>query len=181
MDSPRPLVTFDIDGVLCRPPFSLNPGGVSVRSTAPPRLPRPTWLLERWRYLGRKPMPGARDGFRAVAERFDCAIVSARGEGGRGTTAAWLERNLGTLPPLHLRPSWRERSSAYKARVVPELGPLAHFEDDPNTALLLAERIPLVFLVDWPRNRGVDAANIHRIRRISEALPILIEALGARS
>jgi hypothetical protein len=129
-------------------------------------------------YLGRKPMPGAVEGFRAVAERFECAVVSARGEGARALTEDWLARIFGASPPIRLRTSWRERSSAFKARVIPPLQPLAHFEDDPNTALLLAARIPHVFLVDWPRNRGVEGANIHRIERIADALPILEAVAG---
>ena len=174
----RPLVTFDIDGVLCRNPWGINPGGVSARAATPPRFPRPTWPVERFLYLRRKPMPGAVEGFRAVAERFECAVVSARGEGSRPLTEDWLSRTLGVLPPVRLRSSWRERSSAFKARVIPPLQPLAHFEDDPNTALLLAERIPHVFLIDWPRNRGIKGANIHRIERIADALPILEAVAG---
>ncbi len=174
----RPLVTFDIDGVLCRNPLGVNPGGVSADALTPARFPRPTWPFERFLYLRRKPMAGAVEGFHAIAERFECAIVSARGEGARALTEGWIARTLGVSPPLRLRSSWRERSSAFKARVIPPLQPLAHFEDDPNTALLLAERIPHVFLIDWPRNRGVAGANIHRIERIIDALPILSAAAG---
>ena len=176
MPPDRPLVTFDIDGVLCRPPFGINPGGPSARSSDPVRFPRLSWPVERWFYGWRRPMPGAREGFHAVAARFACAAVSARAESTRGVTERWLERELGALPPLYLRPGWRERSSAFKARVIPALGAFAHFEDDPDTALLLAERIPRVFLVDWPRNRGVECDNVHRIGRIAEALPLLEEA-----
>ena len=172
----RPLVTFDIDGVLCRPPFGINPGGPSARSRDPVRVPRLSWPVERWFYGWRRPMPGAREGFHAVAARFEVAVVSARAESARGVTERWLERELGATPPPHLRPTWRERSSAFKARVVPALGAFAHFEDDPDTALLLAARIPRVFLVDWPRNRGVAHPNVHRIGRIAEALPLLEEA-----
>ncbi len=174
----RPLVTFDMDGVLSRNPWGINPGGVSSDSTSPARLPRPTWPLERWLYLRRKPMPGAVEGFHAIAERFECAVVSARGEGSRPLTEDWLARTFGVSPPVRLRSSWRERSSAFKARVIPPLKPLAHFEDDPNTALLLAGRIPHVFLVDWPRNRGIESDNIHRIERISDAIPILERVAG---
>lgn len=174
----RLLVTFDMDGVLCRNPLGINPGGVSSDAISPPRLPRPTWPIERWLYFRRKPMPGAVEGFHAIAERFECAVVSARGEGSRPLTEDWLADTLGVSPPVRLRSSWRERSSAFKARVIPPLKPLAHFEDDPNTALLLAERIPHVFLVDWPRNRGVERENIHRIERITDALPILEAVAG---
>ncbi len=178
MHGSRPLVTFDIDGVLCRSPFGINPGRVSADATRPGRFPRPTWPFERWLYLRRKPMPGALEGFRAVSEQFNCAVVSARGEASRELTQDWLSRTFGSSPPLRLRASWRERSSAFKARVIPPLKPLAHFEDDPNTALLLAERIPHVFLVDWPRNRGVERENIHRVERIADALPILEAIAG---
>lgn len=172
----RPLVTFDIDGVLCRPPFGINPGGPNARSRDPVRIPRLSWPVERWFYGWRRPMPGAREGFHAIAARFAIATVSARAESARGVTGRWLERELGASPPLHLRPTWRERSSAFKARVIPALGAFAHFEDDPNTALLLAARIPCVFLVDWPRNRGVAHPGVHRIGRIAEALPLLEES-----
>ncbi|MDE2934866.1 MAG: hypothetical protein OXS47_13495 [Chloroflexota bacterium] len=178
MGRSRLLVTFDMDGVLCRNPLGINPGGVSSDATSPPRLPRPTWPIERWLYFRRKPMPGAVEGFHAIAERFECAVVSARGEGSRPLTEDWLAHTFGVSPPVRLRSSWRERSSAFKARVIPPLKPLAHFEDDPNTALLLAERIPHVFLVDWPRNHGVERENIHRIERITDALPILEAVAG---
>ena len=95
----RPLVTFDMDGVLSRNPWGINPGGVSSDATSPARLPRPTWPLERWLYLRRKPMPGAVEGFHAIAERFECAIVSARGEGSRPLTEDWLPRPLRVPSP----------------------------------------------------------------------------------
>ncbi|HCU99707.1 MAG: hypothetical protein CL897_01670 [Dehalococcoidia bacterium] len=123
-------------------------------------------------------MPGAAEGFRAIAKNFECAVVSARGEAARSVTEAWLVQTLELLPPLWLRASWRERSSAFKARVIPPLKPLAHFEDDPNTALLLADQIPHVFLLDWPRNQGVEQSNIHRIQRLADALPILEVIVG---
>ena len=174
----RPLVTFDIDGVLARSPFGINPGGLGGNPTAQPRFPRPTWFLERWLYRTRRPMPGAAEGFHQVAQRFDVACVSARGEESRAATETWLANLLGLTPDVYLRPTWREKSSAFKGRVIPPMNPLAHFEDDPNTALLLSQRIPHVFLVDWPRNRGLERRNIHRITKIGDAVPILEELVA---
>ena len=53
------------------------------------------------------------------------------------------------------------------------LGALAHFEDDPHTALWVADHIPAVFLVDWWRNRWLKAERVHRIEWIAEAGAIL--------
>lgn len=183
MDSPAPdpasgaaarrLITFDFDGVLCRPPFGINPGkGMNKRRDAP-GTKGPLWRTERWRYLGRKPMPGAAEGFRLLATEYDTAIVSARSGVATGLTTRWLQRHIGIVPPLNLRPHWRETSAQFKVRVLSVLQPLAHFEDDPHTARWLAELLPAVFLVDWPRNRWLEAPNIHRIASLSEALPIL--------
>lgn len=177
MPGDRPLLTFDLDGVLCRPPFGINPGsGRGKRRDAKSRK-NLLWLTERWRYALRKPMPGAREGFLALMEGYDCQVVSARGEQARRLTERWFERHFGFVPPVHLRPHWRETSAQYKARRLGELRPLAHFEDDPHTAGWLAELLPAVFLADWGRNRWLEGERIHRIRRIEEASAVL-ERLG---
>lgn len=123
-------------------------------------------------------MPGAVDGFQRLAAEYDCVILSARSNVGQQNAEAWLRRFFGAEPPLNLRPGWEETSAAYKARMVAELRPFAHFEDDPHTAHWLSELIPAVFLVDWRRNRWLGGHNIYRIHRLEEAIPILSE-LGA--
>ncbi len=165
----RPFITFDIDGVLCRPPFGINPGkGMHKRRDKKTRW-TPVWLLERWRYRGRQPMPGALPGLEALASQYDFAVVSGRGEPSRESTEAWFKEHFGFVPTIHLRPSWRESSAQFKARKIAELNPVAHFEDDPHTAQWLAEIIPVVFLVDWPRNHWLEAPNVQRIHRIGQA------------
>ena len=77
-----------------------------------------------------------------------------------------------------MRPDWHETPAQFKTRSVGELQPLAHFEDDPFTAEWVAELVPAVFLVDWPRNRHLGGANVHRIQRIAEAAPILKGLIG---
>lgn len=118
-------------------------------------------------------MAGAREGLRLLGERFECQVVSARSADAEGYTSAWVRRQLGFEMPLNLRPGWHEKPAQFKARRVAELKPIAHFEDDPHTAAWLAELLPAVFLIDWPRNRWLHLPNVHRIKRLEEALPVL--------
>jgi hypothetical protein len=178
MDVSPPVVAFDFDGVLCRPPFGLNPGSGRRKRRDAPGKKGILWLTERWRYYGRQPMPGALRALESVNEFARPVVVSARGEQARGLTEAWLERHLGWVPELHLRPHWRETSAQFKIRRLGELGAFAHFEDDPHTALWAADTVPMVFVVDWPRNRWVDDPRLHRIHRLSEAVPQIAAALG---
>lgn len=177
---PRPLLTFDLDGVICRPPFGINPGKGQNKSREGAGTRNALWLTERWRYAGRKPMPGAGDGLRLLSERFECQVVSARSTGASAYTASWFRNNIGLEIPLNLRQDWREKPAQFKARRVAELRPLAHFEDDAHTAQWLAELVPAVFLVDWWRNRWLEGPNIHRISRIEDALPVLDQLTAAR-
>ncbi len=169
----KPLLTFDMDGVLCRPPFGINPGsGRNKRRDAHGKRDL-LWATERWRYLGRRPMPEALAGFRQLSEHFRCVVLTGRSEHARRLTSRWYKRYLGELPEVHMRPSWEETSAQFKARKLLELKPLAHFEDDPFTADWAADLVPQVFLVDWARNRWLERPNVHRLSRIAEALPIL--------
>ncbi|MGD9935281.1 MAG: hypothetical protein AB7T37_16415 [Dehalococcoidia bacterium] len=169
----RRVLTFDLDGVLCRPPFGINPGRNIDKRRKTEGKATALAPTEPFRYFGRRPMPGAREGFLWLTETYDCRIVTARTERTRSATEGWLRRWLGTLPELYLRPDYSETPAAYKVRTTQELGALAHFEDDPHTAQWVAEHIPAVFLVDWWRNRWLRAENVHRIQWIGEAGAIL--------
>lgn len=180
MSETRPVVTFDMDGVLCRPPFGINPGSNQGKPRTSEGHKSLLWRTERIRYLGRRPMPGAREGFALLARTYDCRVVSARSEEARGLTEAWFSRWFGVVPEIHLRPHWRESSAGFKARRVPELGAVAHFEDDPHTASWLADLIPAVFVVDWPRNRWLTGpANLYRVQDLAGAVPHLDALPGA--
>lgn len=173
MAESRRLVTIDLDGVLCRPPFDFNPGsGKGKRRDAPGRA-GVLWATERWRYRGRRPMPGAVDGLRALQASFDIAVLSARGEAARTLTERWFQRHFGFCPVLNIRPHWRETSAQFKARRIVELGAFAHVEDDPHTAEWLAEIVEAVCLVDWPRNRWLEGDRIHRVSGIGQAAEVL--------
>jgi hypothetical protein len=169
MEGTKPIVTFDLDGVLCHPFLGLNPGGLKDEPVTSPGRWNPAWALERWRYYGRGPMPGAREGFQAISEFAECVVVTGRGEAARKHTKGWLKKNLGADPRLLMRPHWRERPPQFKQRILEELGPAAHFEDDPNTALRLAAHRP-VYVVAWGRNKGFAADNVQRIDSVQDAV-----------
>jgi hypothetical protein len=169
----RPVLTFDLDGVLCRPPFGLNPGRGRGKSRDKPGRRSILWYTEPGRYLGRRPMPGAVQGFRELSAQYDCRVLSARAAHSTGHTRDWFEKYFGVVPEIYLRPHWTETPAQFKVRMVQELGAFAHFEDDPHTAEWIAELIPQVFLVDWRRNLWLEGPNIHRVKGVAEALPLL--------
>jgi hypothetical protein len=169
----KPLLTFDMDGVLCRPPLGINPGTGRGKDRTKKGSKGLLWATEGWRYAFRKPMPGAPGAFAELSEHFRCIVVTARSTRAEGLTRRWFERHFGTVPELHMRPSWQETSAQYKARKLTELGPIAHFEDDAFTADWAADIVSEVFLVDWSRNRWLERPNVHRISRIIDALPML--------
>lgn len=175
---PRSLLTFDLDGVICRPPFGINPGKGQHKSRDGDGSRNLLWMTERWRYIGRKPMPDAREGLHLLGERFECQVVSARSVDAAALTTSWFRRYLNLEVPLNLRPGWHEKPAQFKVRRLAELKPVAHFEDDPHTAAWLAELLPAVFLIDWPRNRWLELPNVYRISRLREALPVLERLLG---
>ena len=180
MGDQRPALTFDLDGVLCRPPLGINPGRGRDKPRDRAGSKSLLWRTERWRYALRRPMPGAPEGFLALAERFDCTVVTARADHARGITERWFERYFGVVPSLRLRPDWRETPAQFKVRTLRELSPLAHFEDDPHTALWVAEFLPAVFLVDWWRNRWLRGDRIHRVTRLADSEATLASLVAVR-
>ena len=114
-------------------------------------------------------MPEAAKALSEFQKSYRCVIVSARSEAARKETEAWLQKYFQQVPDLFLRPTWRETPSVYKARVIQELSSLAHFEDDPRTAILLTNHVPQVFLIAWPRNSEISGEQIQRIEKIGDA------------
>lgn len=171
----RPVLTFDMDGVLCRPPFGINPGK-NIHKARKVEGHRTVFAVtEPYRYYGRRPMASAMQGFAEYAREFDVHVVTARTERTRKATEDWFRRWAGAVPSLHLRPGYSVTPAAFKLQRTAELGALAHFEDDPHTAAWLAEQLPAVMLVDWPRNRWLEGPRIFRIARLGDARPILDE------
>jgi hypothetical protein len=125
-------------------------------------------------------MPGAAEGFQALSADYECIVLTARLGRSRALTARWLARYIGPGVRLEVRTNDRDTPAGFKVRRTRELGALAHFEDDPHTALWVAESLPAVFLVDWRRNRWLEGvANIHRIRSLADATPTLRDLAGS--
>jgi len=167
----RPLLSFDLDGVLARPPFGRNVtikrdltlepadrGATHHQSTAlsiVDRLLAETYY--RLRYSLRPPMPGAAEAVAVAAERYRVIVLTARNWRGRGSTLAWLERHgmLQHLEEVVLNDSGLP-SAKFKRWLAEARGIVRHIDDDAATAALLARGGVQVDLIDWPRNRGLD-------------------------
>lgn len=170
----RPIVSFDLDGVLASPPLSWNPmldrdmSLQPIRGADPPRMRHRSALdpiLSRtWyalRYAGRGVRPGALAAVLAAARRHSVIVLTGRSERGRRQTQAWLDAH-GFGPHIsELVMNDGSRSSArHKERVLTvrfagrEIA--LHADDDAATAALLARCGVAVALLDWPRNRGLE-------------------------
>lgn len=167
----RPLLSFDLDGVLARPPFGRNltinrnvqrrcDPGQAREIPAPPtvgwwdRLLMATYY--RLRYAGRGPMPGAREAVEAATARYRVIVLSGRSWRGRRRTEAWLDR-WGILPHLEgvVLNHTGKPSVRFKLGIARQLGVRRHVEDDAATAALLARAGVQVDLIDWPGNRDL--------------------------
>ena len=178
----RPILSFDIDGVLARPPLNQDltmnrdvgmapaPGGkgpVGAPDLVRPAGPASAWdrllmgSFYRVRYLRRGAMPGAAEVVRAATVSYRVIALSARDWRGRESTLDWLERHE-ILPQLDLvvlndsaRFGRRLSSARFKERACARLGVRRHVDDDAATAALLARSGVAVDLIDWPRSRGL--------------------------
>jgi hypothetical protein len=181
-----PVMTVDLDGVVCAPLFGVNLG---IHSTfldpdEPPPEARvwPRWLgapLDHLRFDARRPVAGAAGALARLARHRRLVLLTGR----RSDPSYWL-RWYG------LRDHYSEivvnrgplKSPHFKLQQVDRLGALEHVDDDGRTAQLLADRAGIrTYLRDWPRNRGLDYhQNVYRIADL-DALAELIEASAGTS
>ena len=177
----KPVLTFDLDGVLCAPILGLNvglnrnfldPEIVPPSANIPPDWWRAIW--DRVRFEVRRPMSDAADYLDKLQRDYSLILVTGR----RTSPSNWLKRN--ELFSYFSQIIWNTtyfQSAHYKLNTLSQLRPIAHFEDDPRTAELLAQSGMTVFLRDWPKNR--DLQFNHRIIRIDSlgAAPELLRDL----
>ncbi|MSQ42483.1 MAG: hypothetical protein EXR65_05550 [Dehalococcoidia bacterium] len=163
MTDARPLVTLDLDGVICRPPFGINVGISTdfLDASAPPAPARvPPRLLsrvaDRVRFDYRRPLPDAAAALRELQTVRRIIVLTGR----RTSPEPWLRRHgLADAIERIVTNDTRMRSPHFKLDVLARLAPREHVDDDGRTAQLLAERSPVrVYLRDWPRNRGAQYA-----------------------
>jgi hypothetical protein len=157
----KPILTLDLDGVICAPILGLNLG-ISTAFLDPALEPPPARVWPRWlggpldaiRFGVRRPLAEAQPALQRLALHRTWVVVTGRRADPRG----WLERygldsdidavryNQGPL-----------RSAHFKLGAIAELGAAEHIDDDGRTAQLIAQASSTrSYLRDWPRNRGVD-------------------------
>jgi len=168
----RPTLALDLDGVVVRPPLGWNVA-ISRRLDTPP-LPEPVptlglerhwrqryWLarsaLEFARYAGRRPLPGVPAALARLATVRRLVVVSGRRWVVRPLVRRWLTRHgLADLVADVYLNDVALPSAQFKLWTLRRLGIGEHVDDDGATAYYLASHSPVVvYLCDWPRNRGL--------------------------
>jgi hypothetical protein len=161
VSEPRPILTIDLDGVICGPIFGLNlgisKGFLDPMMEPPPARVWPRWLggpLDAIRFGVRRPLPEVAPTLARLREHRTLVLLTGR----RSDPSGWLER-FGLLDHLSAirYNQGRLRSAHFKLRTVEELGATEHIDDDGRTAQLIAQASAVrPYLRDWPRNRGAD-------------------------
>jgi hypothetical protein len=175
-----PMMTVDLDGVVCGPLLGQNLGIhqtlLDPEASPPTGRAWPRWMgtpLDHLRFDLRRPLHGAQEALERLSQRRRLVLLTGR----RSDPSYWLrwyglERfysqvviNEGALKSPH-----------HKLEQVARLGAVEHVDDDGRTAQLLAQRSGAqVYLCDWPRNRWIDLdGSVRRVANL-EALADLIE------
>ena len=178
-----PLLTIDMDGVICEPPGGRNLG-IHRSFLDPAAPPVPARVPARWfkrivdpvRFELRRPLPGAREALTELRALRTLLLLTGR----RSRPDRWLRRH-GFAPLLDgvVVNETALRSPHFKLRAIAELGAAEHIDDDGQTVQLLAERSEAQpYLRDWPRNRGLPYNE--RVRRVGDlgALAALLRDEG---
>ncbi len=189
VDNTKPLISFDFDGVVCRPPFGRNavlgrklhdedlPESVRQIDGPASTLTQRIYLqlrgsiFETAKYFGRDPMPGAREGIIAVSQYRTPIIITGRSYLAKSIIDAWLKKykmeeyfsaiyaNNTALP-----------TRQFKLHMLRRLNISEHVDDDGAITYYLAKKgIRQLFLRDWPRNADLPyPANVQHFTNIIE-------------
>lgn len=184
-----PVLTVDMDGVLCRPIVWFNlvisrdvqrPLDLAER---PPRESTPlshrlveTRVGQAIRYAWRPPMPMVREGLAALAEVRQLVLLSGRPETSRLATERWLERH-------RLRDYFSELvlndrglpNASFKLLTSRERGVREHVDDDGRVAYFLArDNAQTVYLISWGGNAGLPyPPTVQRVRHLVHAADVI--------
>ena len=178
-----PLLTIDMDGVICEPPFNRNLGihRGFLDPAAPPALAR---VPRRWfsriadplRFELRRPLRGAREAIEELRAQRTLVLLTGR----RSRPDRWLRRHgFARLLDGVVINETPLRSPHFKLQAIAELGAVEHIDDDGRTVQLLAQRsLAQPYVRDWPRNRGLPYDE--RVRRVADlgALAALLRDEG---
>jgi len=156
-----PLITIDLDGVICAPILGWNAGihRTFLDADAPPPVASrpPRWLgdpLDWLRFEVRRPLPEAREALSRLHRLRRVVVLTGR----RSAPRRWLRRyGMAQFVDDVLINATDRASPHYKLEAIARLGAAEHIDDDGRTAQLLAQRSEArVYLRDWPRNRDLD-------------------------
>ncbi len=184
----RPVISFDLDGVICRPPFGINQtlGMGRFEDELPPNIrlvngPAETLakknylkvrgLVETVKYFGRKPMPMAREGIIEVTKYRNPIIITGRSFLAHQIIEAWLTKWKMRHYFAGIYPNNTNlRTRKYKLHMLRTMGINEHVDDDGEITYYLAKMgIPRVYLRDWARNAGFSYPdNVIHIRYLLE-------------
>jgi hypothetical protein len=170
---PLPLVTIDLDGVVCAPMFGIHGGThrdfLDAAAPPPEAYVPPRWLrllADHARFDLRRPLPDAEVGLVALGQVARIVILTGR----RTSPRAWLRlHRLARYVESVVVNDTALASPHFKLAAIEHMKPLSHLDDDPRTAQLIAEVSGTpVFLRDWPDNRNLE---FHpRVLRVSGIL-----------
>ena len=179
-----PILTLDLDGVICAPPFGRNVG--IRRSFLDPSAPRgrarvpPPWFsapADRLRFDLRRPLPEAGAALEALRRSRTLILLTGR----RSSPLRWLRRyGLAELLDDVVINETPLSSPHFKLDAIARLGAAEHIDDDGRTAQLLAQRSEAQpYLRDWPRNRGLPFdARVLRVADLRALATMLEQASG---
>ena len=179
---------MDMDGVICTPFLGTNiaisrrlglpalPAQVREHSMETRRVSQRLRL--RWetvRYMGRKPLPGIKDGLEAMASIRRPVLVTGRSHFARHLIHRWLERYELAHYFDKVLPNHTDLSTPhYKLWTAQRFGHNEHVDDDGSVAHYMASHGVRVFLRDWPRNRGLpyprEVTVYHRLEEVAAIL-----------
>lgn len=167
----RPFIMLDLDGVIARPALGWNvaisrnlgipPLPEEVRRADPAARRSARHALRRLthevRYLGRQPLPTAREGLAAIARLRRPIIVTGRSWLVQASIRRWLDRyGLASFVEDVVPNDTNLRTAQFKLRIARERGIAEQVDDDGSIAYYLARQgLTRVYLCDWPRNRGL--------------------------
>ncbi|HEX2915135.1 MAG TPA: hypothetical protein VH186_30365 [Chloroflexia bacterium] len=170
----KPFISFDFDGVICRPPFGQN--RVLGRKLHDEELPEnirvvegpaATWqrraylqargLFEDLKYLGRDPMSAAREGIIAVSQYRTPIIITGRSYLAKRIVEAWLKKyNMEEYFAAIYANNTELPTRQFKLYMLRHLNIDEHVDDDGAITYYLAKKgVRQLFLRDWPRNMGL--------------------------
>lgn len=186
--SPRPVVSFDLDGVLAVWPFGVNPGISSRPKRVPPLPPDVDRLydapsstsrfraaLEWLRFAWRRPDPDARAVLEALRRRARVVITTGRSASGRPALDGWLRRHglADYVDAVHMSPKTLS-TRQHKLATLRRIGARVHVDDDPTAIwYLVAHGVSFPVFREWPKTAGTTTPpGVPRIRRLMELLSL---------